>query len=83
MYIRNPYYLKIIREGSKMECGKYPDYISSNGHTESTPAYRIISLEKTRELVEQLLHVEGHIETGRKDGDMVSMETPPQCSYLQ
>ena len=29
-----------------MECRKYPEFISSDGHTESTPAYRIMSLEK-------------------------------------
>ena len=36
----------MIREGSKMECRKYSEFISSNGLTESTPVYRIISLGK-------------------------------------
>lgn len=73
----------MIREGSKMECRKT---LSSSPPMDTLNLHLCIEqflLKKTRELIEQLLHIEEHIETGRKDGDMVSMETPPQCSDLQ
>lgn len=67
------------KEGSKMVAQEIPDFIYSHKHTESTP-HTYTAIPPEGELIEQLLHNKGqrdHIENVGREGDTVTMGTPP------